>query len=131
MREARLTFSFCFSKLAEARTRAATAKRTPAFPRVGGLCVYLAESIFCPLHPEAYGDFMQILLVANETEGSDFFTFVLLLAIHPFLAGHVYGAYVPFQTGGMGLRTQRWLSQGPQLLRSSVRMQADRQTRIP
>lgn len=91
----------------------------------------LQSLFFAPCTQRPMEILCKYCFVANETEGSDFFTFVLLLAIHPFLAGHVYGAYVPFQTRGMGLRTQRWLSQGPQLLRSSVRMQADRQTWIP
>lgn len=52
-------------------------------------------------------NFMQITLVANENEGSDFFTFPLLSAIHPLHTGHVYWAHAPPLGRGPGLGIQK------------------------
>ena len=50
---------------------------------------------------------MQITLVANENEGSDFFTFPLLSAIHPLHTGHVYWAHALLWAQGLGLGIQK------------------------
>ena len=50
---------------------------------------------------------MQISLVANENEGSEFFAFSQLFAIHQFYTGHVYWAYALFQAWGLGPGLQK------------------------
>ena len=64
-------------------------------------------SLFFPPCAETDGDFMQITLVANENEGSDFFTFPLLSAIHPLYTGHVYWAHALLWAWGLGLGIQK------------------------